>query len=492
MKLYIIIKSLLPAIVIIGLVTINCEGQSSLNELHQQTIQTYVDGYNQQDFKKMAGTFSGIMKLVFNENTLAQIYGYKFTVMGKANIRQITPISDHSYRLELIYDRDTTEIESFGFHLSKKNKIIGLNSKSEKFHFTKKNTISSQSPEELNRQIDSLVKHKNIAGNFSGCVLVKKDKRIIYENCEGYREFDKKNSLNDSAIFELASCSKAFTAMAIMILCEQNKLNYSDPVENFIPGFPYKNITIENLLTHTSGLPDYMELLNKHWDKSRTANNQDVMNYLVKYKPNSQFKPGKKFEYSNTGYVMLALIIEKASEQTYAKFLSANIFVPLKMKHTRVYNTRRSTNEIIPNYAYGHVYSDSLQKYILPDSLREYGYLSYLDGITGDGTVNSTIQDLSNWIDGLQENTLVKKETFERALSPYKFKKDTMSNYGYGWEIQSNSKYEKLYHHTGSWPGYLSLTLISMDRDLSIVILSNNEYMNIGKLTGRIMGLVNQ
>ena len=157
----------------------------------------------------------------------------------------------------------------------------------------------------------------------------------------------------------------------------------SDSVQRFIPSLPYRGITIENLLTHTSGLPDYEALLTKVWDKTKFATNYDVIELLKKHKPKAHFTANERFEYSNTGYVLLSVIIEKASGINFGDYLAAEIFQPLKMSHTRVYNTRRSKKETIDNYAYGYVYDNETKRYVLPDSTKEFQQVVYQDAITG-------------------------------------------------------------------------------------------------------------
>ncbi|MES1218739.1 MAG: serine hydrolase domain-containing protein, partial [Bacteroidota bacterium] len=204
---------------------------------------------------------------------------------------------------------------------------------------------------------------------FNGNILVAKGGNIIYQQDLGYADFNSKRLLNDSSVFELASVSKQFTAMGIMILKERKLLTYDDNVKKFFPDFPYDNITIRNLLTHTSGLPEYEDQFEKKWDHKKIAFNKDILEMLKQQKDTLFFKPGTKWKYSNTGFAILAFIIEKVSGKSYNDFMAATIFNPLGMTHTFIYNTRRSTHKIPANYALGFVYSDSLKRYILPDSL---------------------------------------------------------------------------------------------------------------------------
>src|SRR5262245_47346404 len=165
------------------------------------------------------------------------------------------------------------------------------------------------------QKLDSLF---SVQKDFSGVVLIAEKGDPVYYKAFGNREFEPLIPLQKTDIFELASVSKQFTAMIIMILKEKGKLNYDDSVSKYLD-IPYKGITIRNLLTHTSGLPDYQDIMDKYWDKSKVAGNTDCIDYLKKYAPPKRFEPGEKYEYSNTGYLLLASIAEKASGKDFSQ-----------------------------------------------------------------------------------------------------------------------------------------------------------------------------
>ncbi|HEX2684064.1 MAG TPA: serine hydrolase domain-containing protein, partial [Ferruginibacter sp.] len=315
---------------------------------------------------------------------------------------------------------------------------------------------------------------------FNGSILVAKNGNIIYHQNFGYADYNTKRLLNDSTAFELASLSKQFTAMGIMILKEKKLLSYEDNVKKFFPGLPYDSITIRHLLTHTSGLPYYESQFEKNWNHKKIAHNKDVVDMLIKERDSLFFKPGTKMQYSNTGYALLAAIIEKVSNMSYNDFMAKNIFQPLGMTHTFIYNTRRSTGKIPANYALGFVYSDSLKRYIVPDSLKQYDYVYYLDGIVGDGTVNSTPGDLLIWDRALYSSPLVSKSTLEEMLSPQVqlSPRDSTVFYGFGVNIQTKTPKGRVISHTGSWPGYSTVMIRSVQTGEAIIVLSNNETLN--------------
>ena len=168
---------------------------------------------------------------------------------------------------------------------------------------------SKNSTKNVSHKLDSLLNRINKRHDFHGAVLVAKNKKIVYQNQVGYADFRKKTLINNNSIFQLASVSKQFTAAAIMQLKEKNKLKLTDSVNTYFPDFPFKNITIRNLLNHTSGLPKYFWVAEHEWNENKPPTNKDLMEVLPISKAQRFFKPGRNFDYSNTGYFVLASII---------------------------------------------------------------------------------------------------------------------------------------------------------------------------------------
>jgi len=324
-------------------------------------------------------------------------------------------------------------------------------------------------------KIDSLLNSAYASKKVNGNFLIAEKGKIIYNKSFGYANEVTKEELNENSVFELASVSKQFSAMAIMKLKENGKLNLYDDLAKFFPELlMYKDVTIRNLLNHTSGLPDYEEIMDSLFDKSKIAVNEDIIDLYAKHKPKLLFEPNTKWKYSNTGYALLASIIEKVSGMEYGDYLSQVIFKPLKMNSTSVFR-RRFTSQKIDNYAFGYVYSDSLKKYFLPDDLAETKYVVYLDGIVGDGTVNSTVIDLLKWDRALYTNKLLStagmKEVFEVAT----LKDKSKTKYGFGWGIDENADFGKIVSHSGGWPGYATYIDRHITNDKTIIMLQNHE-----------------
>lgn len=324
------------------------------------------------------------------------------------------------------------------------------------------------------KQLDEFLTGQQKYYRFNGNVLVAEKGKIIFQKSYGFADFDIQRMLNDSSVFELASVSKQFTATGILLLKDRDKLKLTDSLRQYFPELPYSGITIWHMLTHTSGLPDYEGAMNEKWDKTKIAFNSDMIAFLAKEKMPLLFEPGKKWEYSNTAYAILASIIEKVSGQTYSEFLSQNIFQPLGMNHSRIYNTRRSLKDTIANYAYGFVYNDSLKKHFLPDSLADFSFVIYLDGIQGDGVVNSTTGDLLKWDRAVKNHTLLKEETQNEMLKRQAII-DTARNqrYGYGVFLEKND-FGNIISHSGGWPGYTTFLARNVEKDQTYVVLSNN------------------
>lgn len=322
--------------------------------------------------------------------------------------------------------------------------------------------------------LDSFMTAEANVRGFNGNVLVAKAGDIIYKKSFGYRNYDTKELLDENTVFEIASVSKQFTAVGILLLSDKGKLSLSDTLRKFFPELPYYNITVKNLITHTSGLPDYTSAMIEKWDRSKIAFNKDVIKFLADEKPPINFQPGKAFQYSNTGYLLMASIIEKVSGQSFKDYMHDNIFQPLRMNLSLVYNTRRTDEKLMPNYALGYIYSDKLKKYILPDSLEEYSYTKYLDGIVGDGIVNSTTGDMLKWDRALKNHTLLKEKTQQDMFTPQSlFDTTAKMSYGYGVFLDSTI-YGRRIFHGGAWPGYsTNLTRIE-DNDITVIMLSNN------------------
>lgn len=308
-------------------------------------------------------------------------------------------------------------------------------------------------------QIDTFFTHRYLSGQFNGVVLFAEKGRLVYRNSFGYSDLNHHRQLNLNTKFQLASVSKQFTAFAVMLLYKRGLLNYSNEISKYFPGFPYPGITIRDLLTHRSGLPNYMYFSEKYWpERKKYMSNEDLLKMLIKYKPEAHFRPGQKFEYSNTGYALLALIVEKVSHKSFPEFLEKEIFGALGMENTFLLTRGRlrSDSALAIGY-YSH-------KRIAEDS--------FMNGVYGDKGVISNAEDLLKWDRALYNGKLLGKKLLREAFVA----SDTSRhhrNYGYGWRILNPDSSEEIIYHGGLWKGFRTLFVRKMDEEKTIIVLSN-------------------
>jgi len=329
-------------------------------------------------------------------------------------------------------------------------------------------------------KIDSFLNIHKKRYRFQGNVLVGHKGHVLYKKTFGYANPKTHSKLNEDAVFQLASVSKQFTAAGIMILQQKGMLSYSDTVQTYLPAFPYEGITIKMLLNHTSGLPNYMWLLEHHWHKEHIPYNDDVLDLLSKHKLNLYFTPGTRFSYSNTGYVILASIIERISGTTYDRFLKANIFDPLKMDHSYAYSPaihKKKTNKISGYRAWGHRYRT------IPNTVN--------DGAVGDKGIYSTIEDLYKWDQALYSDSLLTEENKKLAFQTAKLKNGYEYPYGFGFRLKTIDSSRVVYHY-GKWNGFRTGLIRFVEDSSTVVVLNHTNRPGISKITRNIEEILNQ
>lgn len=307
---------------------------------------------------------------------------------------------------------------------------------------------------------------------FSGVILVAENGKILFEKALGMRSYENRILLHEDDIFELASLSKQFTAMMVMMCKEKGLLNYDDQLSKYIDN-PYSGITLRNLLTHTSGLPDYQTIMDEHWDKSKVAGNIDILEYLREYAPQKSFEPGEQYEYSNTGYVLLASVVEKVTGEDFVDLIRKWIFQPLKMKSTDIRSLAEKKK--IKTFAAGHLKNED-NKFVNANTFHSSDYTVWLGNRKGPGRVSSNAEDLLKWDQALYTKKLVSKETIDEALTPFKLTNERRSYYGFGWEIEPKSPFGKMVMHTGDNPGYKTIIVRFIEENKTIIILNNNAH----------------
>lgn len=312
-------------------------------------------------------------------------------------------------------------------------------------------------------------------GDFNGTAIVIKNSNIIYSGAFGPADKDSIKRLDVNSVFRICSVSKQFTAMGILILKEKGKLKITDSIRQYIPECPYPNITIKHLLTHTSGLPDYMPVTQKAyqpekkwWDYERLIPNKDsVINMLFNAHPKRLFAPGEKMVYSNTGYSLLAMITERVSKQSFAKFMKDNIFTPLEMNNTSVLHYIPGDTNTIQNRAFGYWKKNK-------NTIYEAEH-HYLNCMQGEGGIFSNAPDLVKWDAALYTEKLVTKETLKEAFTGYNYfhKKENLK-YGYGWGVKEENGETRITEHSGGWVGFRTYIFRDIKNKNCIILLCNN------------------
>ena len=319
-------------------------------------------------------------------------------------------------------------------------------------------------------------KLRNIYG-FNGAVLISEKDHVIYRKAFGYSDLQSRQELNTKSVFQLASVSKQFTAVAIMMLKSRGLLKYEDKVTKFFPNFPWHEVTIRHLLNHRSGIPDYRWFLDPLMvDKNKPVSNQEMMRQFAIHKPDTYFSTGAHHAYSNSGYAVLAAIVEKLSGTSFSNFMKLAVFEPLGMKQTYVYS--KCDKPIPPGAVKGYERNGA---YEAPNDA--------FNGITGDKNVYSTVEDLFLWDQALYSNKLLPQNELQEAFQPGSPELKGYRNYGFGWRINQHITDKKIVYHSGWWRGFRTFFLRNLHDHSTIIILSNTVNYSINSL-GELYSLI--
>lgn len=317
------------------------------------------------------------------------------------------------------------------------------------------NSFAQSFAKNIDKVILNEFKDKNGPG---GVFMVAKNGKIVYERAFGKANLELDVNLTTESVFQLGSMTKQFTAIAILMLEEQGKLDVKQTVSKYIPDYPSgDSITLHHLLTHTSGIKDFtkMKTLRDIAQKEMTPK------MLVDFFKNESvdFKPGEKFDYNNSGYVLLGYILEIVSGETYEDFIQKHIFDKVGMKNSR-YATDR---QIINKRAYGYQKKESgyVNKTIINFSVP-----------FASGALMSSLSDMLKWQNALNQNILLKSENSQKAFSKYKLISGEEFTYGYGWHIK-DLKGKQSREHGGSIFGFKTMGVYIPSEDIYVLGLSN-------------------
>jgi CubicO group peptidase (beta-lactamase class C family) len=327
-------------------------------------------------------------------------------------------------------------------------------------------------------------------------VLVRRNGRTAFERGYGARELRFFAKIDPQTNFRLASCSKQFTAMSIMLLVHDGKLRYDDKLTDVVPDFPAygKSITIRNLLNHTSGLPDYEDLMAAAekrkgvplWTPTRQIQDAEVLDLLIQ-EAAGKFAPGTQWSYSNSGYVVLGLVAAKISGQPFREFLRERIFAPLKMSQTVAYE--KGKNEVARR-AYGHSKEAGVWKETDQSST---------SATLGDGGIYSSLTDLAKWDEALAQHTLLSEKEMQPALTPAQLAsvtqpkwpansdrpEGTPASYGFGWFLDPYRHHVRMWHYGDTVGFHTYIQRFPADR-LTIIILTNRTDLDPESLATKV------
>jgi len=321
--------------------------------------------------------------------------------------------------------------------------------------------------------MDTLFEEYNHPDSAGASIMVVKDGKIVFAKGYGMANVEERIPCGTNTNFRLASVSKQFTAMAIMILIERKKLSLDESMTELFPEFPpYGNkITVRHLLSHTAGLIDYEDIIPKGTEIP--VLDRDVLRLLMR-QTQTAFVPGSKFRYSNSAYALLALIVEARSGSTFAQFLKANIFEPLKMKHTLAYEQGMS---VVANRAFG---------YSPPGSDFKRTDQSLTSSVLGDGGIYSSVTDLYQWDQALYTDKLVSRSMRMLALTPATDTDHPKTGYGYGWYVGEYRGLRELWH-SGNTIGFSTRIARFPEKRFTVVILTNHNDAKIADLPHQIV-----
>jgi Asp-tRNA(Asn)/Glu-tRNA(Gln) amidotransferase A subunit family amidase/CubicO group peptidase (beta-lactamase class C family) len=309
------------------------------------------------------------------------------------------------------------------------------------------------------QKIDLIMKDFNLPDAPGAAVLVVKDHKVVFKKGYGLTDLQKHIPVSELTNFRLASVSKQFTAMCIMILKESGKLKYENTLKDIFPDFPEygKKILIRNLLQHTSGLIDYEDLMPD--SVTEQIHDKDVLRMMMSV-DSTYFLPGTEYRYSNSGFAILAMIVEKISGKRYADFLRENIFEPLGMDNSVAYEKGIST---ISDRALGYVTTGN--------GFKERDQ-STTSAVLGDGGIYTSVMDYFKWDDALYSDKLVSRAALDEAFSTGMLQNGKRTNYGFGW-MTGSSQSVKFIEHGGSTCGFTNHVIRAPELKLTVLILTN-------------------
>lgn len=322
--------------------------------------------------------------------------------------------------------------------------------------------------------IDSFYNKYWLANNVSGGMLIAKNGQIIFEKYQGFADKKTQTQITKDTPIHLASISKVLTAVAILKLVEQDKIKLDEFVSHILPEFPYKDITVRDLLTHRSGLQNYAyyKTNDQFWIEGKTKTNKDILKYISKGLSETYNKPNHNFSYCNTNYALLALIIEKITRDTYSNAMQNMVFKPFGMEHTFVFNIKDSA-KVSKSYTFR---GDEWK-------------MTDLDAIYGDKNIYSTPRDLLQLDKAMYSKNFLNEKLRTLMKKGYSNEHEGIKNYGLGIRMMEWNPNQKLLYHNGWWHGN-NTTYARSEKDTITLIALGNKKSRAIYSTFSLMGLL--
>ena len=348
------------------------------------------------------------------------------------------------------------------------------------------------------QRIEQLVRESFEKGGFNGAWLYAEKGEIVSKGALGFCDGGNTQLLREDTIFQLASVSKAFTATAVMLVIRQGLLSLDDEITKYFPEIPYPGVTVRHLLTHTSGIPDYFDdadwFIDKWKKENRVPANDEIINFLCETECKAYFAPGEGLEYSNTGYNLLALLVERLSGIPYEDFLQKNIFNPAGMTSTHCCHIRRD-GVPFENYAQATVFENG--KYVRDIESDEDNDVVAFDGLNGDDYVYTNIFDMLKWDRALRDGKILTSEELKLMYSPAKLNNGEEAvyddedglGYGFGWGIGKTDEFGLVVSHSGGMPGVATWFERFIDADRTLIVLTNRDPEDYRALAGFYNGV---
>lgn len=347
---------------------------------------------------------------------------------------------------------------------------------------------------DLHQKIDEIFRPYANQDSPGMSVIVLRKGAVVFEGAYGLADLERRTAITEKTDFRLASLTKEFTATAVMLLAKDGKLDYDDAITKFYPEFPEygKKVTIRELLNHSGGLLDYEDLYDEEMkgvaaDKVPQIHDDEILR-MMERQSKTKFEPGTKWEYSNTGYAVLAMLVERVSGKSYPEFVQERIFAPLGMKSSVAYVAGK--NEV-PRRAFGYRRAKDGKGWDFSDQ-------SSTSAVLGDGGIYTNVEDMANWDAGLREHKLLSAAEMRDALKPAaleaKGPHDEPAQYGFGWYVNPyvdarGARHERMWHY-GETCGFLTSIQRLTGDEITVVVLANRTDVDPGALASQVLELM--